>query len=512
MANWNSWSPSSKNVVVTKSHFPQVDNPALDPDSPKEIYSHADLTFSINSSNQVQCAVNASNTYINIIDINGDYTTVWYNDAEYVSYGGYDFNHTDITDESSSCTIDVYGVVNGHYSTASTITFTRSKIEDEVEDDYNGSSTAYDLPYTDSGLIIEDNYNNTFNIKVKRYWTHSNGTEHSLLTSSEKDYKLSTDTYGYMRFKYGFELNVDYDKFTHSYGCIKNPIYFDNDDEESANNFTFYFDDDGVEWVQATGSLANKVNKSSETTEIETFATAHWEYTNYNNQTPRAVAKAKIKHYVPPKWSGEEEELTLLVTSENSKFSTRKPWTVTWKNNAVGENDISPVKGYAFALHRYNQSSSSSSLEEQLGERLPFNATVKNADKILNGEVSNNIYYVEIGDLEQGAECSIEFIPAECRVNNKDDIIIFAWPYTKYGLNNDEYFYNNNLVEENENIYFIQSSIYTAKSTGIVRVKVPNAVGGTHWKEGQVFVKTPTGWKESEGIYVKTTEGWKESQ
>jgi hypothetical protein len=55
--------------------------------------------------------------------------------------------------------------------------------------------------------------------------------------------------------------------------------------------------------------------------------------------------------------------------------------------------------------------------------------------------------------------------------------------------------------------YATCSDLTKFQNAGIVHIKV-----GSQWQEGQVWIKTNSGWKEAETVNVKTASGWKESQ
>ena len=426
-------------------------------------------------------------------------------DEEGVLHGILDATGVDINVISSvdsnggeTRTITYEATYNGHSGWDAVVVLQKSDTEEPDPDpDTGGGSSDYSgVAYTASGLTIEDNYDNSFTIKTRKYYETGDGTKTDCELITDSRLPLSDpERYGYKQFKYGFKLNVSERYFSSTYGTIEYPTPCTDITEAGT-------DASGFELVKAVGYLPKTLSK--DVSETKAYAIAFWE--QFWSEEPRAVALATIKHYAAPEWPDAETN-SLEVTSENNKFSIRKPWIITWSNTAKASNNSSPIKGYVLALHRADLE-----LDSIIGEKIPLKVLNVNGlgiDSnlhITNDEDTNLCYAEFIGeDLDEVASFSAQFIPADSGVKSKEKIVLLVLPYTRYGENNES-----DLLYDDT--CYIVSEPKEVQSAGLVRVKVPNAAGGTHWKEGQVFVKTPTGWKESEGIYVKTTEGWKESQ
>lgn len=186
---------------------------------------------------------------------------------------------------------------------------------------------------------------------------------------------------------------------------------------------------------------------------------------------------------------------------------------------AVAAATQSPVHGYCVELRyqpggkgAFNVIEGLTAVKEGTSYWLRKSAAPATASlEALEGEPPIESYEVPGDDVEvyiPSAEVtSVYFNPTELGIEKNDQIRVAVYPYTVYG---------SHVEDETDHESILSGTLLTGaglqsevenKSVGLVRIKV----GTNDYREGQVWVKTSSGWKEACGVYTKTSSGWKES-
>ena len=188
----------------------------------------------------------------------------------------------------------------------------------------------------------------------------------------------------------------------------------------------------------------------------------------YGSDTEATTSK-EIKRYVAPLLPNK-----VNLTYEKSRLTVKEPWVFTWDAAAQSSSSYTGVKGYRIVLLKNHNS-------------IP----IKSSGKTISSNPSSADWYTV--DIESN---SFTIDPIANGFEPDDVVALGVKPYTINGKS-----------EKVFNSDYRYSTDATVQNAGIARIKV-----GGNWKEGQVYVKTSTGWKEAETVNVKTSSGWKESQ
>lgn len=360
----------------------------------------------------------------------------------------------DVFKSSDECTI------TGTYSIDTT---NKKEVEIEVtltnyKDDSTGSNDTKTFKHkvtvpkyigiiTDAAFKIQDNYNNTFNFIT----SYSGGVNDTVTQIINWGYTSSL----------GKSIKLDDNKTGTSTKCSLTDI--DANKTKAARKIYYQYIVEGKE---------TKAGR------------------RFEGNTDDDLDFPDIKQYVAPSAPG-KPSLT-NDSYKNGRLTVKLPWTFTW-TKATKTNDSSPVKGYRIRLWvktKGNSSFINTPIYDSSGKQLSVYDDTTNQYYYDNNTTTNSIViYPDKQDLKVG-----------------DQFYITIYSYSRFGKKNDGTnagLFNNGGTSE---AAVKSEKTYTVQNAGIMRVRVDN-----EWKEGQVYVKTETGWKEASSIHVKTDGGWKES-
>lgn len=185
----------------------------------------------------------------------------------------------------------------------------------------------------------------------------------------------------------------------------------------------------------------------------------------FGPETASDVLTDNLKYYAVP-----TIEQAPVITCTKNKLTVREPWTVSWKGKEGNSN--TPIQGYYVFIY-------------QNGNNIML---VDDSDQILSKQAHNNEWAWNT------KSSTITISPKANNFKAEDEITIKVIAWGKNGAGD--------LMLSSPS-----SCTETIENAGIVRVKVNNV-----WREGQVWVKAGGTWHEAETVFVKTSTGWKESQ
>lgn len=169
----------------------------------------------------------------------------------------------------------------------------------------------------------------------------------------------------------------------------------------------------------------------------------------------------EVYFYEPPEWIDAPK---LMTTS--TKSTHRSEYKVDWTGAVRGKNPESPKK---FDIYKY----------------------------MVYLKINDNETITITPDGLDPSKTQYEFGVSEYGVKKGDVIKVIVEAYDKFGDGTDL------TAMKDSNSIVIESS-------GVVNAKVAE----NKWTEGQIYIKTPNGWREALGVFTKvdnSDNGWKES-
>ena len=252
--------------------------------------------------------------------------------------------------------------------------------------------------------------------------------------------------------------------------------------------------------------LQNKPHGASAGSATQTVYVRVCAKPTYGDPVYSDASSTAIKNYVPP--AIPEEAPTVTITK--TRPTVKEPWVFSWSGEGQQSEQInssSSIAGYRIVLSvkKHDEPDwKSVQINNSAGEVIsknPVSATLHTVDTIdLPDTTAHGRNTITIYPDKQG------FVPGDqVRVGIRPYILWGAKNPTHYGSASNTY----KLFNEEEDEYRHTEEI-TVQNAGVVRIKTGS--DRTSYKEGIVFIKTSSGWKEADVVKVKTSSGWKESE
>jgi hypothetical protein len=218
-------------------------------------------------------------------------------------------------------------------------------------------------------------------------------------------------------------------------------------------------------------------NPDSETRTVYAESTTD---ATYGDDKKSTTDKA-IKQYYDP---GDPGAPALTNSSfKNNRLTLKQNWQYLW--TPATKRGASDVAGYRVRVKKNGA----------FIKGLIYNS---NGKSLTLGTGTNE--YVDTEDKNN----SITFNPVNLGFSVGDTVQLRIHAYSKNGLGQSRW---GDGAHQSLFSAMKESEERPVQTAGVLNVKT-----SSDWKEGQVWIKTPSGWKEADTVYVKTADGWKESQ
>lgn len=237
----------------------------------------------------------------------------------------------------------------------------------------------------------------------------------------------------------------------------KSIIYYTTDGSDPATSST------SRSMIELDGTEASYITNSTTITEDRTIKAIAYSSFKYGSETSSEVKSANILFYAAPKITTPP-----YISYTKNRFTLKEPWKIIF--NAEAGNSRAPIASYIVSVF------------------------VNDMSKLIIPKAESTSINIDGISWEADTQTlTIDPIAKEFKVGDK--VKIYLEVRAKTGASN--------IVTSTK----AESIEYVVQNAGIVRVKVND-----EWKEGQVYIKAGDTWHEAETVYVKTSSGWKESQ